>query len=88
LAAGLVALLLLAAGLTAFLLVFFFELASSRAVVAPCSATAADFEVLVAALVFIVVLVLLAVDPRTTIDHSALALKQVNSSRNRIDIFA
>src|SRR5678809_1556922 len=48
----------------------FFEGAFSGATVAPCSATVAAVLVAVASAFFIVVLILSAVDPRTTIHHS------------------
>jgi hypothetical protein len=53
-----------------FWLAAFFEAAFSGATCAPCSATAAVSVVLVASAFFMVVFILLAVDPRMTIHHS------------------
>jgi hypothetical protein len=61
---------LLALGAPFFWLAAFFEAAFSGATCAPCSATAAVSVVLVASAFFMVVFILLAVDPRMTIHHS------------------
>src|ERR1039457_2161794 len=61
---------LLALGAPFFWLAAFFEVAFSGAPCAPCSATAAVSVVLVASAFFMVVFILLAVDPRMTIHHS------------------
>jgi hypothetical protein len=57
----------------------FFEGAFSDATVAPCSATVAAVSVAVVSAFFIVVFVLSAVDPRTTIHHSGPPKRQGKS---------
>jgi hypothetical protein len=58
----------------------FFEVAFSGATSAPCSALAAVSVVLVASAFFMVVFILLAVDPRMTIHHSGGPGRQGGSS--------
>jgi hypothetical protein len=60
----------------------FFGEAFSGATWAPCSAAAAFLVSAVASAFGIVVFVLLAVDPRTTIHRSTLPVKQVNFACN------